>query len=112
YLDAMEAAGFKNLTVDELIAMKIQGVTPEYVREIHELGFEPTPDELVGMRVQGITSEYVREMRAFDSHLNIDELIGMKVQGITPEFIENARKHGFQNLTLDKLTALKHADIL
>ncbi|PYU41830.1 MAG: hypothetical protein DMG54_18445 [Acidobacteria bacterium] len=44
YLDAMEAAGFKNLTVDELIAMKIQGVTPEYVREIHELGFEPTPD--------------------------------------------------------------------
>src|SRR5712691_11093604 len=28
YLDAMEAAGFKNLTVDELISMKIQGVTP------------------------------------------------------------------------------------
>jgi hypothetical protein len=43
--------------------------------------------------------------------LDCDELIGAKVQGITPEFIENARKHGFQNLTLDKLIALKHADI-
>src|SRR5713226_5976770 len=35
YLDAMEAAGFKNLTVDELISMKIQGVTPGYVKEMH-----------------------------------------------------------------------------
>src|SRR5437762_1236585 len=52
YLDAMEAAGFKNLTVDELISMKIQGVTPAYVKEVRQLGFEPTPDELVGMRVQ------------------------------------------------------------
>src|SRR5437016_5123329 len=87
YLDAMEAAGFKNLTVDELISMKIQGVTPGYVKEIHELGLQPTPDELVGMRVQGLTPEYIREMRKFDSKLNVDELVGMKVQGVTPEYI-------------------------
>jgi len=43
YLDAMEAAGFKNLTVDELISMKIQGVTPGYAKEMHELGLQPTP---------------------------------------------------------------------
>ncbi|PYU65971.1 MAG: hypothetical protein DMG56_01650 [Acidobacteria bacterium] len=106
YLDAMEAAGFKNLTVDELIAMKIQGVTPEYVREIHELGLQPTPDELVGMRVQGITSEYVREMRAFDSNLNIDELIGMKVQGVTPEYIREFHDLGLQP-SADDLIGLK-----
>src|SRR3989449_1807363 len=38
YLDAMEAAGFKNLDVDEIIAMKVQGVTPEYIKAIHDLG--------------------------------------------------------------------------
>jgi len=106
YLDAMEAAGFKNLTVDELIAMKIQGVTPEYVREIHELGLQPSPDELVGMRVQGITSEYVREMRAFDSNLNIDELIGMKVQGVTSEYIREFHDLGLQP-SADDLIGLK-----
>ena len=96
YLDAMEAAGFKNLTVDELISMKIQGVTPGYVKELRELGLQPTPDELVGMRVQGITPEYVREMRTFDSHLNVDELIGMKVQGVTPETIREFHDLGLQ----------------
>ena len=106
YLDAMEAAGFKNLTVDELISMKIQGVTPAYVKEVRQLGFEPTPDELVGMRVQGITPEYIREMRKFDANLNIDELIGMKVQGVTPEYIREFHELGLQP-SADDLIGLK-----
>jgi beta-lactamase regulating signal transducer with metallopeptidase domain len=106
YLDAMEAAGFKNLTVDELISMKIQGVTPGYVKEMHELGLQPTPDELVGMRVQGITPEYIREMRKFDSDLNIDALIGMKVQGVTPETIREFHELGLQP-SADDLIGMK-----
>src|SRR5712664_2513309 len=106
YLDAMEAAGFKNLTVDELISMKIQGVTPGYAKEMHELGLQPTPDELVGMRVQGITPEYIREMRKFDSNLNVDELIGMKVQGVTPEYVKSMQAAGFKP-TVDELIGMK-----
>jgi len=106
YLDAMEAAGFKNLTVDELISMKIQGVTPGYVKEIRKLGLQATPDELVGMRVQGITPEYVREMRKFDSSANIDELIGMKVQGVTPDYVREMRTF-YSNLNIDELIGMK-----
>src|SRR5258708_4842885 len=106
YLDAMEAAGFKNLTVDELISMKIQGVTPGYVKEMHEMGLQPTPDELVGMRVQGITPEYIREMRKFDSNLNVDELIGMKVQGVTPAYIREIHDLGLQ-ASADELIGMK-----
>ena len=94
YLDAMETAGFKNLTADELIAMKIQRVTPAYVKEIHDLGMKPTADEFVGMRVQGITPEYIREMRSIAPSLSVDELIGMKVQGITPQYASELRQLG------------------
>jgi beta-lactamase regulating signal transducer with metallopeptidase domain len=94
YLDGMEAAGFKNLTVDEIIAMKIQGVTPAYVREIHELGLHPTAEEVVGMRVQGITPEYIREMHTIEANLSVDELIGMKVQGVTPQYARELRELG------------------
>src|ERR1700694_3215438 len=106
YLDAMEAAGFKNLTVDELISMKIQGGTPRYVKDMHELGLQPTPDELIGMRVQGITPEYIREIRKFDSNLNSDELIGMKVQGVTPETIREFHDLGLQP-SADDLIGMK-----
>src|SRR5712692_8701563 len=106
YLDAMEAACFKNLTVNKLISMKIQGVTAGYVKEVRDLGLQATPDELIGMRVQGITPEYVREMRKFDSNANIDELIGMKVQGITPEYVGEMRKF-YSNLNVEELIGMK-----
>src|SRR6267143_5477572 len=83
YLDDIEAAGFKNLDVDEIIAMKVQGVTPEYNKAMHDLGLQPTAEEVVGMRVQGVTPEYVRDMRTVAQNLSIDDLIGMKVQGVT-----------------------------
>jgi beta-lactamase regulating signal transducer with metallopeptidase domain len=106
YLDAMEAAGFKNLDVDELIAMKIQGVTPEYIKEIHALGLQPTPDELVGMRVQGITPEYIHDMRTVGQNLSVDDLIGMKVQGITLPYVRELRELGLQP-GVDELIGMK-----
>jgi len=96
YLEGMEAVGFKNLTADELIAMKVQGVTPAFVKEIHDLGMTPTVDELVGMRVQGITPEYIREMQRIAPHLGADELIGMKVQGITGPYANQMRGLGLK----------------
>ena len=60
----MKAAGLGDLTIDQLIEMKIQGVTPEYVREMHELGLHPDVDEIVGMKIQGVTPEYIREVRS------------------------------------------------
>jgi len=75
-------AGFKNLTVDELISMKIQGVTPAYVKEVPPTGVATHAGRTRRhAAVQGITPEYIREMRKFDSNLNIEELIGMKVAG-------------------------------
>ena len=96
YLEGLEAAGFKNLTADELMAMKIQGVTPAYLKEIHDLGMKPTVEEFIGLRVQGITAEYIRDMRSITPNLSIDELIGMKVQGITPQYANDMRGLGLK----------------
>ena len=106
YMDAMAAAGVKITDVDELISLKTQGVTPEYIKGMRDLGLQPNAEELIGMKVQGITPEYVREMRRFDSNASIDDLIGMKVQGITPEYFREARKT-YSNLGIDELIGMK-----
>jgi beta-lactamase regulating signal transducer with metallopeptidase domain len=106
YMDAMAAAGVKITDVDELISLKVQGVTPEYIKGMHDLGLQPNVDELIGMKVQGITPEYVREMRKFDSNVSVDDLIGMKVQGITPEYFLEARKT-YSNLSIEELIGMK-----
>jgi len=97
YVDGLKSAGLNDLTVDQLISLKIQGVTPEYVKQLHDLGLHPDADELVGMKVQGITPEYVREIRAATGQsLGVDDLIGLKVQGVTPEYIKQLHDLGLK----------------
>ena len=106
YIDGMKAEGFDNLSADDLIAMKVQGITPEYIHEIRAEGLKPSADDLVAMKVQGITPDYIRQIRAMKLNSDVDSLIGMKVQGITPEYVEQIHKLGFNSDT-DQLIAMK-----
>lgn len=107
YIEQMKAAGIENLSVDDLVAMKIQGITPEYVRKMKELGIATKCDELIGMKVQGITPDYVREMRAITGqNLGGDELIGLKVQGVTAEYVKKMKDLGLK-ADADEIIGLK-----
>jgi beta-lactamase regulating signal transducer with metallopeptidase domain len=112
YIREMRAVTDAKLPADELIGMKIQGVTPEYVREMKALGLQMNSGELIGLKVQGVTPEYVKAMQAAGLKMNAREVTGAKVQGLTPEFVSRARQHGFQNLDLHKLLALKNSGVL
>jgi Zn-dependent protease with chaperone function len=141
YVARLDAIGLKNLTVDQLIAMKVHGITPEYVEGMYAMRFHPGADELIALKVQGVTPSYVDETRRVVADPTIDDVIAMKVQGITPryirdiqaagldvrtaddviavavqgitpEFVKAAIDHGFQDLTVDKLMALRNADVI
>jgi beta-lactamase regulating signal transducer with metallopeptidase domain len=107
YIEQMKAAGIENPSVDDLVAMKIQGITPEYVRLMKELGIAPQCDQLIGMKVQGITPTYVREMReVVGQNLGGDELIGLKVQGVTSEYVKQMKDLGLK-VDADEIIGLK-----
>jgi bla regulator protein blaR1 len=106
YIDGLKAEGFDNLSADDLIAMKVQGITTQYIHEIRAEGLKPSADELVAMKVQGITPDYIRQIRAMKLNSDIDSLISMKVQGITPEYVDQIHKLGFSSDS-DQLVAMK-----
>jgi len=106
YIDSLKDAGLTNLSADELIGLKVQGVTGEYVKAMKELGLKIDPDELIGLKVQGITPEYVKEMKSLGMKVDSDALIGMKVQGITPEYVKEMKALGM-NVDSDSLIGMK-----
>jgi hypothetical protein len=80
----MKAAGYGGLSSQELLALRIQGITPEYARSIAQQFPGATADDLVKTRI-----------------FNIDAA-----------FIALAKKHGFTDLSLDKLMKLRISGVL
>jgi beta-lactamase regulating signal transducer with metallopeptidase domain len=106
YIDAMNAAGMADLTIDELVAMKIQGVTPEYVRDLHDQGLHPDADTLVAFRVQNVTAAYIHELRGLGFNPGPDEIIAFKVQNVNADYVRGLKEVGIQP-NPDEILALK-----
>ncbi len=106
YIDEMKSVGLDHLDVDQLVSLKIQGVTAEYVKEMVAAGFKPDPDELVSMKIQGVTAQYIKSIRDMGYTPNGDEIVGMKIQGVTPEYIKQMRDLGFKP-DLDEIIGMK-----
>ncbi len=94
YIDSMKAAGLENLSVDDLIALKVQGVTADYVKQMRSLGFQTDAGSIIGMKAQGVTPEYVKQMRDLGFKGDSETIIGMKVQGVTPEYVKQMHDLG------------------
>lgn len=106
YIDAMKAAGFGDLTPDQLIALKIQDVTPEYVRDVQEQGLHPDTEKLIAMRVQDISPEYIRELHAEGLTPDVNQLIALKVQGVNADYYRGIKEAGLQP-DVNKLIGMK-----
>ena len=106
YIDGLKAAGLGDLTADQLIALKIQDVTPEYVREIQAQGFHPDVNKLIAMRVQDISPEYIRELHAEGLNPDVDQLIALKVQGANAGYYREIKDAGLQP-NFNELIAMK-----
>jgi beta-lactamase regulating signal transducer with metallopeptidase domain len=106
YIDGMKAAGLDDLTADQLIAMKIHDITPEYVRGLHDQGLHPDAEDLVAMHIHGVTPEYVHDVRGLGLDPNQDQLVAMKIHEIDVDYVRGMKEAGVQ-ANADELVALK-----
>jgi beta-lactamase regulating signal transducer with metallopeptidase domain len=108
YIDDMRAAGYDE-DIDKYVAMKIQGITPEYAQAMAKIGFgKPSAGELIAMKIQGVTPQYVSELHAAGLQPgNIGDLISYRIFHVTPEFIAGMKAAGFDSIPPGQVIALR-----
>ena len=108
YIDRMKAAGY-DVDLDKLIAMKIQGVTPEYAHAMAQLGFgKLSADDLIACKIQGVSAEAIEQFKKQGLEVkSIQDAISYRIFNVTPEFTEGMAKAGFKDLDSKKLLALR-----
>jgi bla regulator protein blaR1 len=136
FVGGIAALGYKDLSVDQLISLKIHGVTTEYVRdllaaglklkiddvvnfaihgaqpadivEMQKLGYKLTPNEIVNMYIHGLTPEFTRQMKSAGFGTpTFEQLISFKIHGVEPETAEQFKQAGVRELDFDKLVSLE-----
>jgi hypothetical protein len=107
YIKSMMAIGYRE-SMDKYTSMRIFKVTPEYVNEMRDLGYDHiSADDLVATRIHKVTPDYIRQMRAAGWKLSLDELVATRIHKATPEFAEEMRKLGYANLSYDDLISFR-----
>jgi beta-lactamase regulating signal transducer with metallopeptidase domain len=109
FIQGLADAGYPNLTVDQLIAFKIHGVSAEYIRQLRAAGVDRlTPDQLVAFRIHGVEPGEIEELKSAGfGALSSDQIVAFRIHGITPEYARNIRDQKLGEVTPDKLVAMK-----
>jgi beta-lactamase regulating signal transducer with metallopeptidase domain len=98
------------LTVDELIALRTAGVTPDYINEMRaNAGFsELSLRDIFEMRQQGVTAKYIKDLRAAGLPLKTPrEAVEMHIQGVSAEYVRQMANAGFKNLSSRELMEMR-----
>jgi beta-lactamase regulating signal transducer with metallopeptidase domain len=98
------------LTVDELIALRTAGVTPEYINDMRaNAGFaELSLRDIFEMRQQGVTPKYIKDLRAAGISVKTPrEAVEMRMQGVTADYVAQMSAAGYKNLTSRDLMSLR-----
>jgi beta-lactamase regulating signal transducer with metallopeptidase domain len=142
WLDGVRAEGYTDLSVDQLIALKIHGVDGDYIRAVQAaVGTKLTSEHLVAFRIHEVTADWINELKqAGLRDLTPDKLVALKIHGadgawhrgiqalgypdLSPELAVTLRIHQitpafireaqskFKNLTLEQVIRLKLMGIL
>lgn len=108
YTRLLQQADIKGITTDNLIAFRIFNIDPSYAQAFVSMGYEkPDAEKLIALKVQGVNAEEVRQIRALGYQPTVDELIQIRIFHITPDFIHRMQDRGFKNLTISKLVQIR-----
>ncbi|HKP14129.1 MAG TPA: M56 family metallopeptidase [Blastocatellia bacterium] len=107
FVSGLAAAGYTNLSVDELVTLRFHGVTPAFVREMNALFNQKlSVDKLIAFKIHGVTPQFLSEMKAAGlSNLSADDLVAFRIHGVTPQVVAEWKAAGYDHLSEDELVA-------
>jgi beta-lactamase regulating signal transducer with metallopeptidase domain len=100
------------LTINELIALRIHGVSPQYISEMRTIFGNIGIKEVTSLKMMDVSPKYVSDMRAAGVEIKTaKEAVALKAQNVTVDFVRSLAAAGYSKLTVRDLTRLAAAGV-
>jgi len=108
----MNDMGYKNLSRQDLIDLRKEGVTATFTSRMHDLGYANlTLDQLVKLRQNDVSSTFAAMMKELGYDLSIDDLIELRQHDVTAYYTSNLHDLGYKDITKEELIRLKDTGV-
>jgi hypothetical protein len=107
FINGMRELGY-NLSAHEVSNLAILGVTPAYVRELKSAGLTNlSARQAENLKIGHITAKRIDEYRRLGYTLEPKQLGDFGIHGVTPQYIEELRALGYKDIPASKLIEMK-----
>lgn len=108
----MNDMGYSNLSRQDLIELRQQGVTATFISRIRDLGLENlTLDEAVRLQQSEVSATFATMMKELGYSLTVEDLIELRQHNVTAYFTSNLHDLGYTGITKDELIRLKDTGV-
>jgi hypothetical protein len=103
----MASLGYTTFKDDDLLVFATTEFSPQTVRDLRALGYQPTQKEIVEVAIFKIDTNAIREFtRLGYPNLSLRELVNFRVGNVNAAFVNGMRELGYTDISAHKLANL------
>jgi len=104
FIREMDELGFADFKDEQLLMFAVHNFSPQTIRDLRAMGYEPTKREVEEIAIFRITPEFLREMEnAGYPKLSLREAVNFRVGRVDAAYIKQMRELGYTNLSARQL---------
>jgi hypothetical protein len=114
FLRGLAEAGYTKVSVDEIIALKENGVEPRYIKDMLEAGLgTPSVRQLIQLRNHGVEPEFVLSVAksGLVAGLDVESVIRLRENGVDGDDMGRIRALGFGPFSADEVIRLRQQGV-
>ncbi len=113
FLDSLAAAGYKNLSVDDLVRLKNVGVDGGLIdAAVTYSGSRPSVEMLVRMASVGVDADFLRRLQSSGyARMSLEDVVRMRAVGVDPNYIRDMTAVLHVKPSIEQLTQLRALDV-
>ena len=108
YVREARRAGYQDFTAEDYTQLRIHGVDTKFLRDLKDAGYNLRAADIAQLRIHGIDSRYMRDLKSFGLKPEASDLTQMRIHGVTPEYLKGLKDAGYENLRVEEVDQLRN----